>query len=40
MIIIIIIIIIITSSLAKWVECSPMIQETWVQYLVTPYQRL
>ena len=33
------IIIIITSSLAQWVECSPMIRETWVQSQVASYQR-
>ena len=28
------------SSLVKWVECSPMVQETWVQSQVVSYQRL
>ena len=28
-----------TSSLAKWVECSPMVQETWVLSQVESYQR-
>ena len=27
-------------SLAKWVECSPMVRETWVQSQVASYQRL
>ena len=26
--------------MAQWVECSPMIQETWVQSQVMSYQRL
>ena len=26
--------------LAKWIECSPMVQETWVQSQVASYQRL
>ena len=30
----------ITGSLAKWVECSLMVRETWVQSQVTSYQRL
>ena len=30
----------ITGSLTKWVECSPMIWETWVQSQVASYQRL
>ena len=30
----------ITGSLAKWVECSPMVRETWVQSRVASYQRL
>ena len=29
-----------TSSLAKWVECSPMFRETWVQSQVASYQKL
>ena len=29
-----------TSSLASWVECSPMVQETGVQSQVVSYQRL
>ena len=29
-----------TGSLVKWVECSLMVRETWVQSLVTSYQRL
>ena len=29
-----------TGSLAQWVECSPMIWETWVQSLVASYRRL
>ena len=28
------------GSLAKWVDRSPMVQETWVQSLVASYQRL
>ena len=28
------------SSLAQWVECLPMVQETWVQSQFTSYQRL
>ena len=28
------------NRLAKWVECLPMVQETWVQSHVTLYQRL
>ena len=28
------------GSLAKWVECSPMVRETWVQSQVASYQRL
>ena len=27
-------------SLAYWVECSPMVQETWVQSQVVSYQTL
>ena len=30
----------ITLSLALWVECSPMVRETWVQSQVTSYQWL
>ena len=26
--------------LAKWVECSPMVRETWVQFQIESYQRL
>ena len=29
-----------TGSLAYWVECSPMVRETWVQSQVALYQRL
>ena len=29
-----------TSSLALWLECSPMVQETWVPSQVMSYQRL
>ena len=29
-----------TGSLSQWVECSPMIRETWVQSQVASYQRL
>ena len=29
-----------TGSLAGWVECSPMVRETWVQSQVASYQRL
>ena len=29
-----------TCSLAQWLECSPMIRETWVQFQVASYQRL
>ena len=29
-----------TGSLAKWVECLPMVWETWVQSQVESYQRL
>ena len=28
------------GSLAKWVQCSPMIWETWVQSQIKSYQRL
>ena len=28
-----------TGSLAYWVECSPMVRETWVQSQVSSYQR-
>ena len=38
--IIIIITVIITGSLTKWVECSPMVRETWIQSQVASYQRL
>ena len=31
---------VLTSSLAKWVECSPIVWETWVQSQVASYQRL
>ena len=29
-----------TGSLTKWVECSPMVRETWVQSQVDSFQRL
>ena len=29
-----------TGSLASWVECSPMVWETWVQSQLASYQRL
>ena len=29
-----------SGSLDLWVECSPMVRETWVQYQVASYQRL
>ena len=29
-----------TGSLVWWVECSPMVQETWVQSRVASYERL
>ena len=29
-----------TGSLASWVECSPMVRETWVQPQVASYQKL
>ena len=29
-----------TGSLAKWVECSPMVRETWAQFQVASYQKL
>ena len=28
------------SILVKWIKCSPMVQETWVQSQVESYQRL
>ena len=28
------------GSLAKWIECSPMVRETWVKSQVVSYQRL
>ena len=28
------------KSLVHWVECSPMVRETWVQSQVASYQRL
>ena len=29
-----------SGSFAEWVECSPMVRETWVQSQVASYQRL
>ena len=29
-----------TAWLAQWVECSPMVRQTWVQSQVVSYQRL
>ena len=29
-----------TGSLVKWVECLPMVRETWVQSQIVSYQRL
>ena len=31
---------VLTGSLAKWVECSPIVLETWVHSQVASYQRL
>ena len=31
---------ILTGSLSKWVEYSPMVWKTWIQYQLTSYQRL
>ena len=31
---------VITGTLVKWVECSPMVRETWVRSQVASYQRL